>query len=69
MEIHLLTSMAVLVNIVYISVCTCICFALLLHRLFSAAISELLSFGSNNYIYLAYLSFKKKNPAVSFRVC
>jgi len=55
MEIHLLTSMAEFVNIACMSVC--ICFALLLHKLFSTAFSELRSFGNSNHICLVYLSF------------
>lgn len=66
MAIHLLTNMAVLGNIACMNVCTCICFALLIHKLFSAAFSELLSLDSNNHIYLINLFFL--NPAVSFRV-
>lgn len=66
--IHLLTNAAVLGNTACMSVCTCICFALLIHKLFSAACSELPSLDSNNHIYLAGLFFFLLNPAVSFRV-
>lgn len=57
MAIHLLTNTAVLGNIACMNVCTCICFALLIHKLFSAAFSELLSLDSNNHIYLINLFF------------
>lgn len=65
--IHLLTNAAVLGNTACMSVCTCICFALLIHKLFSAAFSELPSLDSNNHIYLAGLfSFESCSVLQSF---